>query len=99
VSLYKVGDSYFVLDGHHCVSVAHYQGVEMIDAEVTEFRALSPVELRRTGIIEEPKEHTRPDEPPERADLTVQETGNSSKSGKVKGNELRTTDDEKEKRT
>ena len=37
VSLYKLGGSYFVLDGNHRVSVARYQGVEMIDAEVTEF--------------------------------------------------------------
>jgi hypothetical protein len=39
VSLYKVGGFYFVLDGHHRVSVAHYHGVEWIDAEVTEFGA------------------------------------------------------------
>jgi hypothetical protein len=39
VSLYKVGGFYFVLDGHHRVSVANYQGVEWIDAEVTEFGA------------------------------------------------------------
>lgn len=36
VSLYKIGDRYFVEDGNHRVSVARYQGVEMIDAEVTE---------------------------------------------------------------
>jgi hypothetical protein len=36
VSLYKIGDKYFVEDGNHRVSVARYQGVEMIDAEVTE---------------------------------------------------------------
>ena len=36
VSLYKIGDRYFVDDGNHRVSVARYQGVEMIDAEVTE---------------------------------------------------------------
>jgi hypothetical protein len=36
VSLYKIGDAYFVEDGNHRVSVARYQGVEMIDAEVTE---------------------------------------------------------------
>jgi hypothetical protein len=41
VSLYKVGGFYFVLDGHHRVSVASYQGVEWIDAEVTEFGARS----------------------------------------------------------
>ncbi len=38
VKLYKLGDSYFVEDGNHRVSVARYQGVEMMDAEVTEFR-------------------------------------------------------------
>jgi hypothetical protein len=37
VSLYKVGGFYFVLDGHHRVSVASYHGVEWIDAYVTEF--------------------------------------------------------------
>jgi hypothetical protein len=41
VSLYKIGDAYFVVDGNHRVSVARYQGVEMIDAEVTEFRTRS----------------------------------------------------------
>jgi hypothetical protein len=39
VSLYKVGSFYFVLDGHHRLSVASYQGVEWIDAEVAEFGA------------------------------------------------------------
>jgi hypothetical protein len=39
VSLYKVGSFYFVLDGHHQVSVASYHSVGVIDAEVTEFRA------------------------------------------------------------
>jgi hypothetical protein len=35
--LYKIGDSYFVEDGNHRVSVARYQGVETIEADVTEF--------------------------------------------------------------
>jgi hypothetical protein len=39
VSLYKVGGFYFVLDGHHRVSVAAYHGVGWIDAYVTEFNA------------------------------------------------------------
>ena len=39
VSLYKVGGFYFVLDGHHRLSVASYHGVEWVDAEVTEFGA------------------------------------------------------------
>jgi len=37
VSLYKLGGFYFVLDGHHRVSVARFHGVEWIDAEMTEF--------------------------------------------------------------
>jgi hypothetical protein len=41
VSLYKVGGFYFVLDGHHRVSVASYHGVEWIDAYVTEVGASS----------------------------------------------------------
>lgn len=40
VSLNKIGDKYFVSDGNHHVSVARFHGVEMIDAEVTEFRPL-----------------------------------------------------------
>ena len=38
VKLYKLGNTYFVEDGNHRVSVARFQGAEMIDAEVTEFR-------------------------------------------------------------
>jgi hypothetical protein len=38
VSLYQIGDKYFVHDGNHRVSVARYHGVEWMDAEVTEFR-------------------------------------------------------------
>jgi hypothetical protein len=37
VRLYKIGNAYFVEDGNHRVSVARYQGVETIEAEVTEF--------------------------------------------------------------
>jgi hypothetical protein len=37
VRLYKIGGSYFVEDGNHRVSVARYQGVETIEADVTEF--------------------------------------------------------------
>jgi len=42
VTLYEIGSVYFVLDGHHRVSVASYHDVEWIDAEVTEFRVRSP---------------------------------------------------------
>jgi hypothetical protein len=37
VSLYKVGGFYFVLDGHHQVSVASYHDVKWIDVYVAEF--------------------------------------------------------------
>ncbi len=36
VVLYKIGEVYFVVDGHHRVSVAREQGQEFIDAEVRE---------------------------------------------------------------
>lgn len=36
ISVYKLGEYYFVRDGNHRVSVAKMQGVEFIDAEVVE---------------------------------------------------------------
>ena len=48
VVLYKLGD-YYVVDGNHRVSVVRFEGVEMIDAEVTEFfprRAKTPQAAR-----------------------------------------------------
>ena len=36
IVLYKVGDVYFVVDGHHRVSVAREQGQQFIEAEVRE---------------------------------------------------------------
>lgn len=44
VSLYKVGDAYFVVDGHHRVSVARQQGQAFIDAEVIEVSSRVPVD-------------------------------------------------------
>lgn len=49
VSLYKIGDAYFVQDGNHRVSVARQQGVEMIDAEVTELRTRVPIDSALTA--------------------------------------------------
>ena len=43
VRLYKVGDAYFVLDGHHRVSVAREQGMDFIDAEVQEVVSRVPL--------------------------------------------------------
>jgi hypothetical protein len=36
VSLYKLGDAYFVEDGNHRISVARYHGVPDVEADVTE---------------------------------------------------------------
>ena len=60
VSLYKVGGLYFVLDGHHRVSVACYHGVEWLDAYVTEFSAATggvwnERKGQRVRLIEPPK--------------------------------------------
>src|SRR5215211_5479124 len=49
VSVYKIGDAYFVRDGNHRVSVAHQQGVEMIDAEVIELRSRVPIDSALTA--------------------------------------------------
>ena len=38
VSLYKIGEAYFVRDGNHRVSVARYHGAAAVDAEVVEIR-------------------------------------------------------------
>jgi hypothetical protein len=38
IVVYKLGDSYFVVDGHHRVAIARQRGMEFIDAEVTELR-------------------------------------------------------------
>jgi hypothetical protein len=42
IDVYQVGDSYYVVDGNHRVSVAKQRNLEDIEAYVTEFRA--PVE-------------------------------------------------------
>jgi hypothetical protein len=45
VELYEIGDSYFVVDGHHRVSVARYHDVPTVEASVAEFyprRAAAP---------------------------------------------------------
>jgi hypothetical protein len=48
VSLYKVGDLYFVRDGHHRVSIAMASGQPTIDAYVTEVRTTIPARDIRT---------------------------------------------------
>jgi hypothetical protein len=44
VELYRVDDVYFVVDGHHRVSVARDAGARTIDAEVWEYETRVPVE-------------------------------------------------------
>jgi hypothetical protein len=45
VSLYKIGENYFVRDGNHRVSVARYHGAAAIDAEVVEIRGRMRTEV------------------------------------------------------
>ncbi len=42
VELYKIGDAYFVVDGHHRVSVASYHEVPTLEASVAEFHPKLP---------------------------------------------------------
>jgi hypothetical protein len=42
VELYEIGDAYFVVDGHHRVSVARYHEVPTVEAAVAEFRPNLP---------------------------------------------------------
>jgi hypothetical protein len=46
IELYKISGVYFVVDGNHRVSVAHAQGQEYIDAQVTE------IDLPMTATLE-----------------------------------------------
>jgi hypothetical protein len=48
IKLYKVGSYYFVRDGNHRVSVARMQGVQAIDAEVTELKTQYKLEGQTT---------------------------------------------------
>jgi hypothetical protein len=43
IVLYQVGEVYFVVDGHHRVSVARQQGQDFIEAEVRECKVKVPV--------------------------------------------------------
>jgi hypothetical protein len=42
VKLYEIGDAYFVVDGHHRVSVARYHHVPTLEAAVAQFRPKLP---------------------------------------------------------
>jgi hypothetical protein len=49
ISLYKIGDAYFVRDGNHRVSVALQQGIEELEAEVVELRSRVPLDSAVTA--------------------------------------------------
>ncbi|MCQ2412466.1 MAG: transcriptional regulator [Sphaerochaetaceae bacterium] len=53
ISVYKIGDVYFVRDGNHRVSVARSKGVAYIDAEVVELN--SKIQLKEGMTINEIK--------------------------------------------
>jgi hypothetical protein len=60
VSLYKIGEAYFVRDGNHRVSVARYHGVVAIDAEVVEIRGATRTDVaqRKAGAPTHRPQHT-----------------------------------------
>ena len=65
VSLYKIGEAYFVRDGNHRVSVARYHRVMEIDAEVVEIKGRMRTDAAQgTGRTEGIPAH-RPQHPPE----------------------------------
>jgi hypothetical protein len=43
VELYKIGEAYFVVDGHHRVSVERYHDVPTVEAAVAEFHPKLPL--------------------------------------------------------
>jgi hypothetical protein len=43
ISVYQLGESYFVIDGHHRVAIARQKKIEFIDAEITEMRTRYPI--------------------------------------------------------
>jgi len=43
IDVYKVGENYYVIDGHHRVSVAHSLGRDRIAARITEVRTRAPL--------------------------------------------------------
>lgn len=60
VTLYRVGDAYFVLDGNHRVSVAQEQGRGFVDAKVIEAQVRVPVTAGLDAVDLEIKgEYTR----------------------------------------
>jgi uncharacterized ParB-like nuclease family protein len=83
IEVYKVGDTYFVKDGHHRVSVARRLGQETIDAHVIEVRTRAPLgpevdasELLRAAEYASFLERTQLDRLRPAARLECRELGN-----------------------
>lgn len=82
IDVYQIGDAYFVLDGNHRVSIAREQGIDFIDARVTEVRTRVPLASsdRPEQLIVKTEyaeflEHTKLDQLRPDADLMVSEPG------------------------
>lgn len=82
IQVYQIGDAYFVIDGHHRVSVARQLGATHIQAYVTEVRTKVPLsaDVRPEDLIlvheyADLLEHTQLDVSRPGADLRVSEPG------------------------
>jgi nucleotide-binding universal stress UspA family protein/uncharacterized ParB-like nuclease family protein len=82
IRVYRVGEVYFVIDGHHRVSVAQQRGQTSIQADVIEIRSQVPLspesrpeELLLNVEYADLMERTRLDETRPDADLSVTSSG------------------------
>jgi len=82
IEVFKIGDAYFVIDGHHRVSVAHELGAKYIQAYVIELHTkvpvsadLTPEELILKSEYIDLLEQTELDQSRPGADLTVSASG------------------------
>jgi nucleotide-binding universal stress UspA family protein len=82
IKVYQIGEAYFVIDGHHRISVARRLGATHIQAYVTEVRtkvplsaAVRPDDLILVQEYGDFLEHTRLDQTRPGADLRVSEPG------------------------
>jgi hypothetical protein len=65
VSLYKIGEAYFVRDGNHRVSVAKYHKAAAIDAEVVEIRGQMRTDAAQCTARKSGNKTCRPQHAPE----------------------------------
>jgi nucleotide-binding universal stress UspA family protein len=82
IEVYQIGEAYFVLDGHHRVSVARRSGATHIQAYVTELKTRVPLspDVRPDELVIQAEyadflEHTRLDELRPETDLSVSVAG------------------------